>query len=98
DTTTTAPAVITGAGFVLQHADSPALLAPNHFPPFELDSALVITMAGGETGNVNGTTTAAAPQQTGPPVPQPSTFALLALGGAALAGWRRWRRKHPPTA
>jgi hypothetical protein len=25
-------------------------------------------------------------------VPEPSTFALLALGGGALAGWRRWRR------
>jgi hypothetical protein len=28
----------------------------------------------------------------GPPdVPEPSSLALLALGGAALAGWRRWR-------
>jgi hypothetical protein len=32
------------------------------------------------------------PQATGA-VPEPSTFALLALGGGALAGWRRWRRK-----
>jgi hypothetical protein len=27
-------------------------------------------------------------------VPEPSTFALLALGGGALAGWRRWRKRR----
>jgi hypothetical protein len=27
------------------------------------------------------------------PVPEPSTFALLALGGGALAGWRRLRKR-----
>jgi hypothetical protein len=26
-------------------------------------------------------------------VPEPSTFALLGLGAAGLAGWRRWRRR-----
>jgi hypothetical protein len=26
-------------------------------------------------------------------VPEPSTFALLAFGGGALAGWRRWRKR-----
>jgi hypothetical protein len=26
------------------------------------------------------------------PVPEPSTFVLVALGGGALAGWRRWRK------
>jgi hypothetical protein len=36
------------------------------------------------TGNFVGGTT----------VPEPSTFALLALGGGALAGWRRWRKRQ----
>jgi hypothetical protein len=26
-------------------------------------------------------------------IPEPSSFALLALGGAALVGWRRWRKR-----
>jgi PEP-CTERM motif len=35
----------------------------------------------------------APPPPTNPAVPEPSTFALLALGGGALAGWRRWRKR-----
>jgi hypothetical protein len=27
-------------------------------------------------------------------VPEPSTLALLALGGGALAGWRRWKKRR----
>ena len=29
-------------------------------------------------------------------VPEPSSFALLSLGGIALAGWRRWQAKRLP--
>jgi hypothetical protein len=31
-------------------------------------------------------------------VPEPSTLALLALGGGALAVWRRWRGRAGATA
>jgi hypothetical protein len=31
-------------------------------------------------------------------VPEPSTLALLALGGGALAGWRRWRKRRQAQA
>jgi hypothetical protein len=85
DTTTTAPAIITGAGFVLQTAASPPILAPNHFPPFELDNTLTITMAGGETGNINATTTAA--------VPEPATMVML-LSGLPLMGLGYWARRR----
>jgi PEP-CTERM motif len=30
-------------------------------------------------------------------VPEPSSFALLSLGGLALAGWRRWKGKRATT-
>ncbi len=30
-----------------------------------------------------------------PPVPEPSSLALLTLGGVALAGWRRWKKRSP---
>jgi hypothetical protein len=32
-------------------------------------------------------------QFTGDPVPEPSTLALAGVAGAALLGWRRWRKK-----
>jgi hypothetical protein len=41
-----------------------------------------------------------APGPADPTVPEPSTAALLVLGGGALAGWRRWRgrRSHSTPA
>jgi hypothetical protein len=35
---------------------------------------------------------------TAAPVPEPSTLALLSLGGLALAGWRRWKGKQLPNS
>jgi hypothetical protein len=37
-------------------------------------------------------------QVHGTVVPEPSTFALLGLGGAALVGWGRYRGRHAPAA
>jgi len=37
---------------------------------------------------------ASRPPAAPPAVPEPSTLALLALGGVALAGWRRWKGKR----
>jgi hypothetical protein len=31
----------------------------------------------------------------GSAVPEPSSLLLLAIGGTAVAGWRRWRRRNP---
>jgi hypothetical protein len=36
-----------------------------------------------------------APPPPPPAVPEPSSLALLSLGGLALAGWRRWRKRNP---
>jgi hypothetical protein len=76
--------------------------------PSLLNSTDVLTLSineGGDGGDgwavdfltIGVTTTPLAPPPT--PVPEPSTFALLALGGGALVGWRRWRkRKAVPAA
>ena len=42
-----------------------------------------------ETIQLQGTFVAAPP----PTVPEPSSLALLSLGGLALAGWRRWKKR-----
>jgi hypothetical protein len=89
DTTTTAPATITGAGFVLQTAASAPVLAPNHSPPFALDNTLTILMAAGETGNVNGTTTATAV------LPEPASTVMI-LSGLPLMGLVYWVRRRRP--
>jgi hypothetical protein len=45
------------------------------------------------TDIVGGTTFNQAFTLDGLVIPEPSTLALLGLGGAALAGWQRWRRR-----
>jgi hypothetical protein len=46
------------------------------------------------TGTFTFDITASAPVPPPPAVPEPSTLALLGLGTAALAGWRRWQRER----
>jgi hypothetical protein len=48
-----------------------------------------------EPGNIGAILDNVTVTETTPPaVPEPSTLALLALGGGALAGWRRWRKRR----
>jgi hypothetical protein len=56
---------------------------------------LVITVAAGNAveGDLDGIQLTPFTSPPSPVVPEPPTVALLALGGGALAGWRRWRRR-----
>ncbi len=52
----------------------------------------VITDIGPSLDNLDAVAFQLPPPPPPAPVPEPSTLALLALGGIALAGWRRWRK------
>jgi hypothetical protein len=88
-TTTTSTASITGAGLVLQTAGSPVVTAPNDAPPFTLENTLTITLAGGQGGNVNGTTAVSVPA----PVIGAGLPGLIAACGGLIALGRRRRQK-----
>jgi hypothetical protein len=61
---------------------------------YTLTALSQVNLAAGASVNFNTTTLTAEVSTASPPaVPEPSTFALLALGGGALAGWRRWRKR-----
>jgi hypothetical protein len=52
---------------------------------------LAIRQRGGSWFVINDALGRGALRVEGEPVPEPSTVALVALGGLILAGWRRWR-------
>jgi hypothetical protein len=69
--------------------------------PAVLSSTNVLTLSineGGDGGDgwaVDFLTVGVTTSPLGTSVPEPSSLTLLALGGGALAGWRRWKGKRP---
>jgi CHRD domain/PEP-CTERM motif len=82
---------------------NPAFVTANGGTATSAETALALGMASGEAylnihttvvpgGEIRGFLQPAAT------IPEPSTLGLLALGGIALAGWRRRRGREPVTA
>jgi hypothetical protein len=77
--------------FTLQSTDPLTLFTRT----VNLSAAAPLSFTNVEPGNIGGildnVTVTATPAAA---VPEPSTLALFALGGGALAGWRRWRKRR----
>jgi hypothetical protein len=84
------PTTSTTESFTFQQS---GLSLPNN-TPFGMTLVFDVTLTRGATLGTFNQSELALPQQAPPaPVPEPSTLALLALGGGVLAGWRRWRKR-----
>jgi hypothetical protein len=98
---------ITGHGPLIQNSVVFTLTVPSGFDLAELGNdvafqygtqlsepsfaGLLDPNAGGNNGGNNGNGGVGNGGPSDPSAPEPSSLALLALGGAALAGWRRWK-------
>jgi hypothetical protein len=66
---------------------NPAILSPNNVLTLSINEG----GDGGDGWAVDFLTIGVTTAPLASPVPEPSSFALLAMAGLALAGWRRWR-------